>query len=424
MGWKNFSKLFEPTREVAISDMAGQLIAVDAMTEIYRAALATKSVSTLTDKYGAPTIHISVVISTVMDFMSNGVRQIWVFDHNQAPDKEFHNVAKMPELAKRKAKKDKAIEDLKELFSDDESDTEQPAKSGKMPADDDKINDANENNSDEEVEVVKKSTVKNLKVKKRNMLEKQAFTVSPKMIADVKFILDKLGIYHIDAPEGFEAEGIASYLNKIGIVDAVFSGDTDAIAYGAKRLYRRVPIKKVILEYTYDDIIEQVIEKNSDIENPDIDLLIKCALVMGTDFCEKTHRIGPGTVLKRIEYIELTDEQEKAMVEFTKTPNISVQIEARPTNVPGLIEWLVNERQFNEDRMIKKLDLEIIALANERQVSKKSKSANPVKSPKSASANPAKSPKSPKASGAKLKQKNTGTKQAPRVIRRAIITTK
>jgi flap endonuclease-1 len=162
----------------------------------------------------------------------------------------------------------------------------------------------------------------------------------------------------MEAPEGFEGEGVASYLNKTGVVDAVFSGDTDSIAYGAKKLFRRVPIKKAIYEYTYDDIMDQVKEKNDDLAKYDIDLLIKCALIMGTDFCEKTPGIGPKTVFKKIEYIDLTPEQEKAFIEFKKEPDMSKVIKSTESasNKEELINWLVNERQFDKTRITKKLE--------------------------------------------------------------------
>jgi hypothetical protein len=344
MGWKSFSKLFNPTREVSIADMSGMTIAVDAMTEIYRGALATKNVGTLTDKNGTPTIHISVVISSIMEFLNNDVKQIWIFDHSRI------NTAKIPELAKRKEKKDKAIKELKELSSDDEIQPEfiESVESVDEPSD-----------SDIEIQVEKMRTITELKIKKRDTLQKQAFTVSKQMISDIKFILDSLNIEYMEAPEGFEAEGLASYLNKIDIVDAVFSGDTDAITYGAKTLFRRVPVKKAIYEYTFDNIIEQVKEQNDDLENYNIDLLIKCALIMGTDFCAKTPRIGPGTVLKKIDYIELTVDQQKAFHEFKKIPDMNLVVKSNPPTANNklkyLIQWLVEERQFNEERITKKL---------------------------------------------------------------------
>ena len=376
MGWKSFSQLFNHTREVEISDMSGMTIAIDAMTEIYRGALATKNVGALTDSNGNPTIHITVVLSTIMDFINNKVNQIWVFDYNQQPNKAFHNAAKLGELAKRKVKKDKALTALKELFSDSdedyESDTEETTNQSKRQVD-----------SDEETVVTKKETIAKLKVQKRLALEKQAFTVSAAMINDVKIILDGLNIPYMEAPEGFEGEGVASYLNKTGVVDAVFSGDTDSIAYGATKLFRRVPIKKAIYEYTYDDIMEQVKEKNDDLAKYDIDLLIKCALIMGTDFCEKTPGIGPKTVFKKIEYIDLTPEQEKAFIEFKKEPDMSKVLKSTESasNKEDLINWLVNERQFDKARITKKLEF-VDYTALHKKVSKSAPRAKPIEKQK------------------------------------------
>lgn len=131
MGIKNFSKAFKACRTVKIKDLAGKTIAIDAMTELYRAALGAKSISSLTDANGKPTMHISVIIANILEFYKCNVGQIWVFDHDQDPNKDFHNPMKLEELAKRKKRKElaldkiKSIADVKEdkpLFSDDEGD--------------------------------------------------------------------------------------------------------------------------------------------------------------------------------------------------------------------------------------------------------------------------------------------------------------
>ena len=424
MGWKSFSQLFTPTREVSISDMSGMTIAIDAMTEIYRGALATKSVSALTDKNGRPTIHISVIITTIMEFVNNNVKQIWIFDHDQTPNTEFHNTAKLPELAKRRAKKDNAISSLKKLDLEDNAANDNVA----VNVADNVADDSDD--SEIEKEVFKHRNIAELNIKKRQTLEKQAFSVSAEMIADIKYILKCLHIDFMEAPKGFEGEGIASYLNKTGAADAVFSGDTDSIAYGAKTLFRRVPIKKVIYEYTFDNIIEQIKEKNDDIDEYDINLLIKCALIMGTDFCEKTPRVGPGTVLKKIEYIELTKEQKAAFNEFTKIPDMDTVKKSNINNIDNtynrdtLIQWLVEERQFNAERIAKKLEPDI---KNPKAIMrKKSKSTKSTKSTGDSSSSSSSSSSVKK----EIERKSNGTNGTngtnegttmPGVIRRKII---
>ena len=60
MGIKNFSKTFNPTRIIKNKDLKNMTLAIDAMTELYRASLGAKTVDLLTDDEGNPTLFISM----------------------------------------------------------------------------------------------------------------------------------------------------------------------------------------------------------------------------------------------------------------------------------------------------------------------------------------------------------------------------
>lgn len=406
MGIKNFSKTFKSVRTVKFKDLRGQTLAIDAMTELYRAALGAKTISTLTDANGNPTMHINVILSIIIDLHRNGVNQIWVFDYNQDPTVDFHNPMKIAELAKRKKRKDLAIEQIKSLadvkdnnplFSDseDEQNLEETSKADSgldlsietkntlpimrpviLTLDEEKhvetlsyrqkaqfmLKKTNEAKKIYEQELSDYNFQKNKKAKIAS-LEKQTFSVSKEMINDVKFVLTCLGIKFIEAPKGFEGEAIASYLTQIEQADAVFSGDTDPIAYGAKCLLRRNPRDKLIYEYTQEDVLRQIAEANEEFSNPTLLDLHVVAMALGTDACEKTPGIGPATVLKKLHTIELTPKQISAMKEFTKIPDLS-EITTYNADLKAfvqcqsdtLIEWLVTEKSFNRTRIKTQLD--------------------------------------------------------------------
>ena len=407
MGIKNFSKAFKHTRIVKYKDLKGQIIAIDAMTELYRAALGAKTLSTLTDASGNPTLHISVILSIVIDLQYNGVTQIWVFDYEQDPNTDFHNPMKLEELAKRKKRKEIAIEQIKSLadvkdndplFSDDE---DEPTTDSKL----DSCLKAYEEavgipdaipelkpvvlTKEEEAHVatltyrqkaqfmLKKNTeakhtyeqqladyeFKKNKNNRLSSLEKQTFSVSKEMLNDVKLILTLLNIKYVEAPRGFEGEALASYLTQIGQADAVFSGDTDPIAYGAKVLLRRNPKDKLIYEYTQESILTQISAANKEYPEPTLVDFHKVAMILGTDACEKTPGIGPATVLKKLHDITLTAKQKAAMNEFTKIPDMdSVTIYNSDKEAfvdcksETLIDWLVDEKSFTRSRIQKQLD--------------------------------------------------------------------
>jgi 5'-3' exonuclease len=366
MGIQNFSKVFTYTRMVKPKDLMGKTLAVDAMYELMRAALGAKSISTLTDSNGKPTMHISVILANILDFYKNGVSQIWVFDHNQDPTKAFHNPAKLEELAKRRKNREKAANEIttlkdfqkeKPMFSDSE---------------------------DEDTPAVDKTA------ERIQALEKRSFKLDSEMIADIKLILDALGIKYTEAPSGFEGEQVCSYFTNIGLADAVYTGDTDPIAYGAKVLLRKNTKDKKIYEYTLDDILAQIAEKSS-VENPTIEDIRKIAMILGTDVImrvnnastlRKTPGIGAMTVLKKFENVTLTDDQEEGMKEFEKLPNID-EIKIYNDNrlpfedtdkIKMLIDWLVDVKSFNRSRIQTQFDK---ALEEDKPKTKVSTKAKP-----------------------------------------------
>lgn len=115
MGIKDFSKTFEAVRVVKWKDLKNKTVAIDAMTEIYRAALGAQSTHTLTDRDGNPTIHLSVLLANIVEMQSNGIKQIWVFDHDAEADANasFHNPNKINELEKDDNEKIRQKKNLK-----------------------------------------------------------------------------------------------------------------------------------------------------------------------------------------------------------------------------------------------------------------------------------------------------------------------
>lgn len=398
MGWKQFSQIFKPTRQVDYRDMKGLTVTIDAMTEIYRAALGGSSVTMLTDATGKPTLHINVILSMVLELQKNNITQIWVFDHNQDPNADFHNPDKLIEMAKRRARKEKALaeinsmSDLKDndLFSDEDDDNindlELPLASSTISEEDKEPVLQPVVLTDEEEKLVSKMTYKNkqifmLKKKKQakekydeelaaynakkkskaklQSLEKQSFTVDAEMINDVKLILNCFGIKFMEAPEKFEGEHLASYLNMTGKAHAVLSSDTDPMAFGAKILFRRNPRDKIIYEYTEKSLLEQIAEANENIPKPDKSHILKCALISGNDYVDKTPGVGPKTILKKLHSIDLNADQKAAIPKFTKEPdmkNVVVYNDNKEAFVNNdakkLLEWLVVSKKFTRSLVL------------------------------------------------------------------------
>ena len=358
MGIKDFSKTFKPDKIIMFKDIKNTRIAFDIMSELWRSALGTKNIKTLTDKFGNSTVHISVMLANIIQLAKNKVEIIGCFDYNKKSDETYHNPIKYLEIKKRQNIKEKAKKILEEdeLISDnsDNSDNENNENNENNDEEekifnnpkkinnnmnnknfdnnnvDDKnfdnnnvndkninnsINDKNINNSinDKNINNIINNSINNSinnnldnnsinnnldnnsnytkKIKKdkltkdkKAMLEKQAFSVNVNMINDIKFLFDCLNIKYLESPKTYEGEYMCSYLEQNKYVDGCFSNDTDLIAFGCKKFYRRNPRDKKIYIYTQEKILEQIGEDSN------INDIRKISVILGCDFCEKTKK--------------------------------------------------------------------------------------------------------------------------------------
>ena len=369
MGVKGFSKAFESkiTTLKKLKNLSG---AVDASVYLYKAALGASSTHTLTDPEGNPTLHLSVILSKVINFALCNIDQIWVFDYHeegyQPPDKKA-------ELAIRKKKRDEATAKLKKLKAEKEAkdkkdDNKKKKNKGKDP--DELFTDDEDEPEEKTISPISKKTGDKQKETKEKDLEKmicqkekECFSMSTQMVNECKFILDCLDITWVDAPKGIEAEQVCAELTNTDDLDfccdCVFSTDVDTLIYGAQQLIREVNVKKkkVLQFYSLMDILDD--------NKIDIDDLRKIAVILGTDHAPKTAGIGPGTVLKKYENVELSDEQKNAVKVFEKTFDITklkfsndfeeTEIAQDKTKITKLLDWLSGVKSFNRKKLIEKI---------------------------------------------------------------------
>lgn len=334
---KGFSKTVSYKSVKKLKDLNGR-IAIDAMTELYRASLAMKSINGLTDSQGRPTQHISILLAVIREMHVAGVDQIWVFDAHKTKTDVFHNINKMKEVLNRRSRRADGEKKLSELKA-------------KMVISDSDSDDEEQNNIDE-----------------IHRAEKMAFSMDERRINDLKFILNCLGIKWLEAPQGYEGECIAACLTlpDIDLADAVFSADADSLAYGASIWYRRNRQKgksKEILCYDLNDVLDQI-ENKSDYDNVNLAHLQKLAVILGTDFAPKTPRIGPKSVFKKLKTTKLTKKQQQAMNEYDKmitldqiTINNTNEHPYKTKNINLLIEWLQKERNFSKKTIAQRLKI-------------------------------------------------------------------
>lgn len=376
MGIHGFAKAFDSKEEVTLKDLKNQTLAIDASTEIYRAALGMQSVKGLTDKSGRSTLHISVLLSNMIKNHLNKIDMIWVFDFdpNKAKNKECHNPLKLKELEKRKKRRDEAKKKIKELKKKqeellkskrDKMSKKELAAQKKKEKMAELFSDSDED-SDEPTEKMSKMEESEKIKEEINKKEKQTFHLESWMVNDIKLILNLLGIQWVESPEGFEAECVAANLTSenVAMADAVFSPDADALLYGASTLIKKnIRTKKLERMYLSDILEEKEISQEE---------LIKMGIIMGSDMYKDKkkyfYRIGPKTAIKKIRSGKLDKafkdpEVIKAVEHFQHpcdTDNLEWHNDSDDpfTNVESvkmLIDWLVNEKSFNRKRITNQL---------------------------------------------------------------------
>lgn len=380
MGIKDFSKVFTFTNKIKIKDLNSKKIAIDAMTEIYRASLCGASVKLLTDDMGNPTLFIKVIFANIIEMQKNNIDMIWVFDHeaDSKTSEEFHNPAKVNEMIKRQKRKESAQAklDVKNLLTDDLFTDEEFNNIMKISSIAD-LASASASSASASSAVIQVSTASSAasaaaaqptatelkkvktKIEEVHALEKQTFKVTRQMINEIKLILNCLNIKYIESPKGFEGEQIASLLSECNIVDGVLSSDTDPIAFGAKTLYRRTTEKKVFAVYERDDILSQISKQIG--SKASMKDLRKICVILGTDFNTKTKGIGPKTIYKKYQTTDLTSEQKTAVNIFRVKPTLDLNVfnldkkQFKNTDSFTLLKFMVEIKSFNESLVRKSL---------------------------------------------------------------------
>lgn len=268
MGVKQFFKLPGFVgQKVSITDFAGSRIAIDCMTEIYRAAMGMGK-NPLKDSEGRPTAHINILIRLAINMQNADIKPIYVFD-NPTPPPE-----KAVCLAARNINRDNTL-------------------------------------------------------------------VNSNVISDVQLILQYLGMPYMVAPSGCDAEHLCAVLNKTGQVDHILTTDADAFMYGAISILKYE--KRQLVQYTLDRFTKATgLDRNG---------MLRLGACLGTDFCNKSHGIGPKTVVKKCLNVELTPEQQAAIEVFNRPCEVPAII-SDADDKPALLDWL-ETRSFNRARMAK-----------------------------------------------------------------------
>ncbi len=299
---------FIPRKTITFNDLSGKKVAIDGFNAIYQflSSIRLKDGSPLKNKKGEITSAYNGIFYKTINLLENDIIPVWVFDGTSP---ELKKKTKL----KRKEEKEKAEEKLSEAI-----------KKGNLE------------------DIVKYA--------------KRVSYLNNKMIENCKYLLDLMGVPYVQAPS--EGEAQASYMAKKGDVWAVVSQDYDALLYGAPRVVRNLTTTNENLE---------LIELNNVLESLKLSLddLIDMAILIGTDYnpkgvygigIKRAYELVRTGVAKNI--LEKEVENYYAIKKLFKEPKVTddYSLNLKLPNKDGLIKFLVDENDFNYERVKKHVD--------------------------------------------------------------------
>lgn len=317
-----YDKVPRAMREREMKDLFGRRIAIDASMSIYQCIIAMKGFQDgqgveLTNEAGEVTSHLNGIFARTLKMIDEGIKPIYVFD-GKPP------TLKSETLAVRRHHAD----DAEKKFSE-----------------------AKDAGDDEMMEKMSKRTVR----------------VTPEQNEDVKKMLRLMGVPVVQAAS--EAEAQCAELVQKGKAWAVGTEDMDALTFGSKIMLRHLHFsdakKRPILEVHLHDILEE--------SGLTMAQFVDLCILLGCDYTSKISGIGPktawtnitkyGTIEKIIESLDTTKHPVPANFNFVDardlflnpevTPGEELTIEFNEPDDNGLMEFLVNEKKFNPDRVSK-----------------------------------------------------------------------
>jgi 5'-3' exonuclease len=254
----------------------GKSFAIDASEQIYRAQMAQSKAPSASQTIQEP--WIKSYIKIIKDFAGARIAQLWIFDSFQSCE------AKAGTIRKRKEERQKA-KSLLEAYEKNTNNTtevvpiteDDPLSILDFDHDDEKK--MNELQAEYEETGNSSGMVSTITAEQIIQLQKKSYSMTSDQVDTAKFILECFRIPFIEAPPGVDAEKFACQLARDGIVDGVYSADTDCLFFGAPLILQFAPKSKPA--YT-------LIDWNLAIEasGMTIEQLRKLAVVVGCDYYE------------------------------------------------------------------------------------------------------------------------------------------
>ncbi len=315
-----------PKTVVNLQDLSGKSIAIDAFNAIYQflSIIRQPDGTPLQDRSGKVTSHLSGLLYRTSNLVEMGIKPIYVFDG-------VPPVLKTAEIERRKQIKVEAAVQYQKAVA-----------KGDTP--------------------------------KMRMFAQATTSLKDYMKSDAMKLLDLMGVPWIRAPS--EGEAQAAHMTRRGDTDYCASQDYDSLLFGAPMLLRNVTIsgrRKLPSKNIYVDIVPEVISLDATLKETGItyEQLVDVGILIGTDFNPNGIRgLGPKTALKLIKQHGTLENAlphiknasfphpPESIREVFLHPQVTDNYKCgwREPNLDGIVDFLVREKDFSEDRVRKALE--------------------------------------------------------------------
>ncbi|RUS21229.1 PIN domain-like protein [Endogone sp. FLAS-F59071] len=325
MGIQGLTKLIsdnclDAIRSNEIKSYFGRKVAIDASMSIYQFMIAVRQQDgqMLTNEMGETTSHLMGMFYRTIRMIDNGIKPVYVFD-GKPP------TMKSGELALRLSRRKEAKEKMEE---------------------------AEETGTAEDVDKFSRRTVK----------------VTREHNDECKKLLNLMGIPYVEAP--CEAEAQCAALCKAGKVFAAASEDMDTLTFGSPILMRHLTFSEA-RKLPIDEIHLDKVLSGLDMT---MEQFIDLSILLGCDYVDSIKGVGPTTALKLIKEHRsikkiipgLTSKQREGVPqdwkydearELFRHPDVTdaeaIELKWEEPDIEGLVQFLVNDKGFNEERVRK-----------------------------------------------------------------------
>ncbi len=311
-------------KTLELKALSGKKVALDAYNALYQflAAIRGEDGKPLMDSKGRVTSHLSGLFYRTINLLEHGIKVAYVFD------------GKPPQLKAQEIKKRLKIK--------------------------------------EEAEKKYEEAIKRGDLEEARKYAQMSARLTKDMVEEAKRLLDAMGVPWVQAPS--EGEAQAAYMASKGDVWASASQDYDSLLFGSPRLVRNLAItgkRKLPGRKEYVEVKPEEIELKCILDELGLtrEQLVAVAVLIGTDFNPGVKGVGPKTALR---YIKTYGDLEKALralgvkdVEpYLEAYNIFLhpevtddyKLEWRKPDPQKIIEILVYEHDFNEERVRKAIE--------------------------------------------------------------------